>query len=452
VIRTTAVRYLILVVVTLFAVIVQVRLSLATVHTQQTLDFYVPFLLEPFTAKAYAVDRTMNWVKGSEAGARRLNRSVLREDDRVVKVNGRPLTGLSLYLAELWNHEHQHQKVRGALPFDGFHVTVLTKHGSTREIEFQFPHCTCGAPAPLESTFFWAVGPIFCICMGALTAALRPRSLLAWAFFGLMLSLSQLQTWDDPYPGFQLTINPMVWSDSMRVPAVAYRSLVQHLWPFALAVAATHLACRRGRMHPLQGTLVAVLLLLAIAKASVAVAWSEGVQWMSPVYLLFENYGSEALAMLFLLVTGAVWASNRRIGAVALVITLCAVVALFLGPAPITEGEWKSYPNQTRRFMLVIPEFHHTPGMILVASIITFVLASCVLFRRQLSWQPALAVVLCLPLAIHVLASLGNWWFPFGGASLGPWRWIAVWAMGLGIVLPSFWVARQESKYPNPMR
>jgi hypothetical protein len=438
--RTPAGRYLILAVLTVSALIIQVRLSLATVETQRTLNYYVPFLLEPFTSRVHALGHSMNWEKGRQADARRLNYSVLRLGDRVVKVNGRPFTGLSSYLTQLWNTQHRTEP-RGQPP-SLFFVTVVTREGSTREIEFGFPHCTCGIPELFEAVFFWTVAPLFCITIGALTAALRPNSVLAWTFLGLMLSLSQLQFWNEPYPGFQLTTNPMIWSDFLRVPAVVYRSFVQHLWPATLAIAAIHVGRRDRRMHPLQGALIAVLLAFAVAKASVAVAWSEGSQSMSFVHFLFEQHGTEALALSFILVTAAAWNDNRRIGTLAGLITTCAIVALFTGPAPITDGEWISYSDQTRRFDLVIPVFHRTPGMILGASVTAFLLASLVLFRRRLSWQPAVAVALCLPLATHVCASLGDWWYPFGGPSFESWRWIVALTAGSGIGLASLWVVK----------
>jgi len=45
---------LLLALLTLAAVSLQLRLSLETVQFQRSVEFYVPFLLEPFTARIYA--------------------------------------------------------------------------------------------------------------------------------------------------------------------------------------------------------------------------------------------------------------------------------------------------------------------------------------------------------------------------------------------------------------
>jgi hypothetical protein len=430
-------QYVVLAVLAIWAVVLQVRLSSETVHLQRSLELYIPILIEPFTAKVYAND-SMNWEKGREVGSGR----ALRRGDTVIKVNGRPFTGYSMYLAELWNVLRQPWSPTAAPMY--FSITVLTKEGRTREIDFNFPHCTCGVPGLLEAVFFWMVAPLFCIAAGVLTVALRPNAVLAWIWFSLMLSLSQLQFWTEPYVGFQSTTDPMAIGGVMRVPAVAYQAFIQYSWPLALTIAGLHLG-RKNRLHPLHGLLVLVLFLFAVAKAAVAIAWSEGFQSLSTLYFFFKQHDTQMLAVALVLLTAAAWAGDRKIGAVVGGITIFAIATLFAGPAPITEGARTHYSDQTTRFELSVPAFHRAPAVVIAASLAVFLLASLVLFRKRLSWQPAIGAALCLPLAAHVFGSLGNWWHPFAGPLIAEWPWIVALLAGVGLSLVSIWIIRRES-------
>jgi len=430
-------QYTVLAVLAIWAVGIQISLSSETVHLQRSLEFYIPILMEPFTAKVYANDST-NWEKGREVGSGR----ALRRGDRVIKVNGRPFKGYSMYLAELWNVLRQPWSATAAPMY--FSITVLTKDGRTREIDFSFPHCTCGVPGLLEAVFFWMVAPLFCIAVGVLTVALRPNAVLAWIWFSLMLSLSQLQFWTEPYVGFQLTTDPMAIAGVLRVPAVVYQAFVQYSWPLALTIAVLHL-WRKNRSHPLHGLLVLMLLLFAVAKAAVAIAWSEGFQSLSTLYYFFKQYDTQMLAVALVLVTAAAWVGDRRIGALVGGITICAIAALFVGPAPIADGAWVNYSDQTRRFELSVPAFHRAPGVVIATSLGMFLVTALVQFRRRFSWYPAVAVVLCLPLAAHVVGSLGDWWHPFvGPPSIAEWPWIVTLLAGMGLSLVSIWIIRRE--------
>ena len=433
-IRTKLPAYVLLAVLTACAVAIQVRLSLSTVHLQRTLAVYVHFLTEPFTGRVDALSYSSNWEQGCLPEHGVSSWSVLRLGDRVTGVNGRPYIGISSYLIQLWNYPRQDS--------DAFVVTVVDKGGRTRNIEFSSPHCTCGIPTLFEALFFWMAVPLFCIVAGTTTAAIRPTSALAWTFFVLMLSLSQLQFWDEPYTGFQLTANPVAWSNAMRIPAVGYRELVQHIWPAVLAIAAIQLSGRSGRMHPVQSGFIAIVLLVAVTKAGVAIAAAEGIQSLSAVYLAMVQYKTEGLALCFLLATAAAWTGGYRLGIPAAVITASALWALFGGPAPVTDGRWEIYSENLRHFKLSIPENHLTPGLIVASSVTAFVLSSLAMYRRRLSWLPILAGVLCLPLATHVCASLGNWWWAFLGPSIEIWPWIVVLTAGAGIALASFWIVK----------
>lgn len=432
------VRYLALGVVVIWAVVLQVRLSAETVRLQRSLDFYVPFLMEPFAAKVTVPDYVTNWEKGHRPGADR----VLRPGDRVVKVNGRPFTGQSIYLTELWNIQHSSRPETASWAF--FSVTILTHDGRTREIEFSFPHCTCGMPDLFDVVFFSMAVPLFCIAIGALPVAVRPKSVLAWAWFGSLLALSQWQFWVDPHPGFQTIADPMGISGAMRVPAVAYLAFIQHSWPIALGVAAMHLGSRRRVNRP-GWVLLGVLLLFAISKTAIAIGWSEGIRSMSPVYFLLRQAETEMLTVAFLLITAACWAADRKLGALATGIATCAITALFAGPAAISEGGWVSYSDNTRRFELSIPTFHRDPGAIIAISLTVFMLLAFLLFRRRLSWQPALSAAFCLPLAVHVSGALGNWWDMHWGPPIEEWRWIVALFTGIGLSLASYWIISRES-------
>jgi hypothetical protein len=432
-----------------FVVLFQVRASLQTVHLQRTLDFYVPFLLKPFTSEVAVVSHAMNWEQGRQSYGV-WNYSVLRRGDRLIAVNGRPFSGMSVYLRELWDIQHQRPPEPPVPEWKPFVVTVLARDGNTRTIEFGFPHCTCGVPALWQALALWLIAPLFCVLVGFATAALRPSSRLAWAYLGLMLSVSQLQFWQEPYTEFQITVTPMLWADWFRVPAVAYRSLVQNAWPAFLLIAARQVADDRQRTRGFSRPLIAAFLSLAALKAALAVAWSEGFRMLSPLYDVLDRYRTELLVLALLSVAACVWTANRRAGTIALLVTMTALAGLFWSPAAITEGEWTVYSDQTRRFEPVVPEFHHTHELILVICVALYLLTSAIVFHKSVSWRALFGMAFGLPLATQVGASVGNYWYPFAGPSFEYWPWLVLASAGAGIVWIALWIVRRESSARQP--
>jgi hypothetical protein len=435
----TAGLHALLALLTLAAVSLQLRLSLETVQFQRSVEFYVPFLVEPFTARIFAA-MAQNWEKGTAP-----QRSpALRRGDTLVKVNGKPFSGYALYLAELRRVQLRPEGLSPLPP--PFWITVRRKDGQFRDIEMSFPHCTCGIPGLFDTLFFWVGAPLFCISIGAITVALRPRALLPWMWFAGMLSLSQLQYWTEPSLTFQWTTDPMAIAGAMRVPAVAYREFVQCAWPAALTLAAISLAGRR-RPHPLQLAWIGAILLFALARSAVAVAWSEGWQPMAPLFFFLKHHDALALAMALISATVAAWVGSPRLGLLAAGIALCAFVALFAAPAPVTQGVWEQYSNNTTRFVATAPRLERTPGAVTAASVTLFILLGFALYRRRLSWLPFVASLLCLPLAIHVVGSRAALWAPFQEPPIAYGHWIPLLTAGPGLTLLSRWIIRRS---PSP--
>ena len=127
---------------------------------------------------------------------------------------------------------HQPRPVPPRFKWRPFTVVVRSIDAKIRSVAVGFPHCTCGIPTLPEALSIWLVPPLFCVLLGFITALLRPRAVLAWAFLGAMLALSQVQFWPDSYTGFQMTSTPMTWGGWFRIFGVGYRALVQSLWVF----------------------------------------------------------------------------------------------------------------------------------------------------------------------------------------------------------------------------
>jgi hypothetical protein len=165
-----------------------------------------------------------------------------------------------------------------------------------------------------EAVIFWMVGPLFCELLGFALVCWRPRAVLAWSFLVLMLSLSQLRFWPDWYEGFQQTASAMVWADWFRVPAVGYRAFIQHAWPAALLVAASHFCRAHRRVARATLSLAVICVIYAGLQAGLYIAWSEDFRTLSFLFEFQEQYRNEWMAAAMAGVVCLAGWLNRRLG------------------------------------------------------------------------------------------------------------------------------------------
>jgi hypothetical protein len=412
----------------LLTTVYQVAISRDTIHVQRNLDFYIPLLVKPFTPEVEEIDTTVNW-EVSQAQ----KYSVLQRRDVLLEVNGKPFTGTSILFRELWDVLHQAPPAPPTFLTNPFVVTVMGRDSVRRKIQIGFPHCHCGIPGLWTATAMWMLPPLVCVVLGLATVFVRPTSKLAWAWLGLMLSLSQLQFWSEPYLGFQFTASPMLWPDPWRIPAVAYRAFFQNVWPAAVVGAVLHLVGVRGRgTHRLAGVLIAVFFCFATLKAALAVAFSEDYRALAPMYRLLEEFRSEAIIAGLLGIALLAWTASWRAGVIMSLIAAGATAALFRTAAPLTTGQWINYSSY-RRFEAVMPAAHNTPELVVLLCAAASLLTVLLIFRRTVSWPVFAALGLFAPLAVHSGGAWGRFWYPVG-PQFEYWPWFMLACAGAGAV------------------
>jgi hypothetical protein len=247
-----------------FVAAYQVRYSREVLHVKQSYD-YVPFRLLPFGNRigthAYSTKAT------SLAGA------------ELVAVNGRPFTGLTIYLQELRRANTVSQP---------FKVTVRGNDGVVCDHEINFPHCTCGVPRSSMVILVDILPPAFCVLLGLTVAGLWMTRPLPWLFLALMLCLSQYTLIPDlrvRFGGFQQMVEVGGWHDWFRIPAVGYESICRSSWPVWLVLFTVHFFLGlRTRRHLIYVRLLSIAMLaLGVAWTIAAVGWSENFSKVAPL-------------------------------------------------------------------------------------------------------------------------------------------------------------------------
>ncbi len=414
----------------------QLRMSLDTVHWQRRWDFWVPFQLAPFTDRIDDRAYFASWEQGSGID----KRFSIRWRDELLGVNGRPFLGMSMYLQELVQVYHHPLPVAPKFEWHRFFVTIRSSDSRIHNVEISFPHCTCGVPTVLEATSLWVVPPMFCVLMGFLTVFFRPQSPLAWAFLGAMLSLSQLQFWSDWYAGFQQTATPMTWAGWVRVPAVGYRSFVQHAWPAFLVIVSAHFYQSRRSVYRIAVGVAALFLIFATLEGMLQVAWSEDFRKLVSLHEFLEHYRAGFIIASQAAVAGLAWIVNRKLGLFFTAIGLFATFALYWSPTPIFEGTWYSYPDSTRNFIATIPSPHNTPGFVAPLFATGCLVAVLISVRREVTWLETVSFILCAPFTFHVAGSLGNYQYPLApwpfqhSPWMEYWPWFILATAGIGLV------------------
>jgi len=431
VLRANAIAYIVLLCLFCLVVPYQWRISRDTIHDERTLDFFIPFLLDPFTDRVSDRDYVANWERGHEFETH--SHAVLCTGDRLLNVDGRDFLGMSIYLRELQRKLHESPPAPPDFKWQPFTVTVRSRDSRIHVIQFGFPQCTCGIPTRSQAAAFWLIPQMFCILIGFATAYLRPKALLAWAFPGTMLSLSQLQFWNDWYTGFQLTATPMTWAGWFRVPAVGYRTFVQNAWPAFVFLACAHFVRSRRRAYGLAIGLAGAFFAFATIQAALQIAWSEDYHKLVWLYRILDHHRVELMPYALLLITSLAWFVNRKLGAAETVVWFSAFTALLCGPAGVGEGAWYTFSDGTHRFLATKPRIHNAPGFVVLLFAAGSLVAALIVARREITRHEFLSLTLCLPLTIHVALSLGEFLYPFDPGPFEYWPFLVLISAGTGL-------------------
>ncbi len=234
----------------------QVRYSREVFHAKRNYDF-VPFSLLPFGNQIW-----------NAAYALRVNPA---PGTKLLAVNGRPFTGLTVYLQELRT---------AGMRMEPFRVTVRGVDGAIRDLDVVFAHCTCGILDCSRIILIYVLPPAFCVLIGWIVAGVWPTRSLAWLFLALMLCLSQYTLIPDlraRFGGFTQMVEVGGWRDWLRVPAVGYESFCRSSWPAWLVLFAARFfnEVRTRRHRILVWSVATPMLVLGMMWTIAAVGWSE---------------------------------------------------------------------------------------------------------------------------------------------------------------------------------
>lgn len=420
-----------------FVIAYQVRISLDTYRNARRLEYYVHFTLHKFTNRV----ATPEYLRFAEHRADR-PRVEPQGPTYVLAVNGDPLRGASQPLRAM-RRKQESERVANS-PDPGLNFTVFSKDRGTRTVHPGTPHCTCGVTDAWDIAVTLLAPPAFCIALGVLVLWRHPRSLAAWAFLGLLLSLSQIPLWPEVQPGFAWTATPMSWEDAWRIPAVAYRAFVQQIWPAAvlgllLSSSRTH---SRGRIAA-RG-LAAALCAWAVLESSFAISWSEDYRIMKSAYHLLEEYRTESLILVIATVTIVGWLVRPRLGSVLLLIGLIAVAALYRHPEPIQELTWME-TNGVLHVSPLYPRLHHKPHLVILLYAFACIGSVITMFRKHVRWGEVVAFgLLALPL-LHIAAVAGGYLYPLAPVLFRRWPWFLLALSGAALLLLAQAVSRRTA-------
>jgi len=405
----------------------QIKSSMDTVHVERAWSIYVPFTVQSFTNRIDRMAYVVNWEEGwSGKSARPF--SLLHSGDEILSINGRAFHGLSVYLRTLTFDE------RWIGPdWHGFKVTARLADSTVHNVEFGFPHCTCGVPSMAAAISVWVVPPIFCVLLGFTTVLLRPKAVLAWGFLGALLALSQISFWDEVYPGFFLTTTPMAWGDPARWFGVGYRALVHSVWPAALLIGSRHFYRHRRGATRFADSLCALFLLHALLRVTVEIAWSENYRPLVALYRILHSNETGLVAWAFVAVAALGWILNRRLGVAVGGLALLAILGIYRCASPVTNGNWVEFADGTRRFIFAIPTVHNTPGLVVTLFVAGMIVSALLVFRHHVKRTEAFGCLLCLPLLVDFAARTGAFWYPLGPGFFDYWPQLAYGMAGIGL-------------------
>jgi hypothetical protein len=391
-----------------FVTAFQLRSSLDTVRRQRALDFYIPFTLAAFSNRIDDpfVSRGIRW------------------GDELLSVNGRPFTGMSMYLRELWNAQHQDPRSPQWQPFS---VTIRSNGNRIHREAVAFPHCTCGVPGEIEAFAIWLIPPMYCTIAGFVCVAIRPRAVLSWAFLALMLSLAQLQIAPDWYVEFQITSTPMLWPDSMRIAGVGYQSFIREAWPAALLVFSAYFFGVRRNANWAALLVALAFVGMAATKAILQIAWSENYRGFVSLYQFLESYRTTGIILGLAGASAVAWLMGRRYGLTVTTLGVLVLAGMYWSAPAITSGD------SALLFVPRIPPFHNTQAVKELLFGVGCVAAGLVFFRRRVKPYEAVCFVLLLPLASDIVARWNVYRYPFVEQPFEHWPWFVLGTAGVAL-------------------
>lgn len=409
----------------------QFLLSQTMVAQHGRLRHWPPVSITPFTD--FVADPSGFSVRDREAGCARFGP---RTGDEVVAVDGAPFQGMASYLRRYWRARPQGEEF--TMTFRG------PAGGEWTWANRPIPCTTCGYLGELWLVSICGILPFFCLGAAWLVAAQQPRSQLAWAYAGLMLSLSQISLWLGVSERFELVGSPMGWEEWYRIPVLATQTFLQSAWPAFLLLGA-------GVFRPLGWlgrALVAAFLLMAGIEARLAVAWSEDFRPWAGVYAALTECGTELALLGMAGIAAWIWTADRWLGVLAGLITVAAGVILFSAPEALRGYEWILYSDDSRRLTPLPPAYPMTPACVGLLATAAMLLAAMLRAGRHMPLALLGAWLLFVPLATHVGAGLAGYPEFLRVPFVDDWiEWMLT-AAGAGVVLTGRWVCREASA-PN---
>ncbi len=370
----------------------QFLLSESMVAQQASRKGWPPVSITPFTDRVADPGGFWSSPEGEDG---ELSRGP-KTGDRVVAVEGAPFTGMASYLVRYW------KRPRSA----GITMTFQDQAGVERTWTSRPSHCTlCGFIGGLWAVSVWGIAPFFCLGMAWVVVVHQPRSPLAWAFVGLMLSLSQFSLWPEFNDRFGLVGSPMGWEGWYRVPVLAGQTFLKSAWPAFLLLAA-----RVFRpLGWLGKCLVAAFLVMAGVEAQLAVAWSEEFHPWAGWYAMLAEHRTPLALLGMAGVTGWLWTADRWLGAVAGVMTVTAGMALYGEPEPLRSYEWVLYSDDSRRLKPNYPDYARTTECVELLATQAILLALILRAGRRTPLPLLGAGVLYLSVSVYVGSGLAGY-------------------------------------------
>ena len=206
----------------------------------------------------------------------------LKEGDEVTAVGRRPYTGPFVL---------SHSLARSR-PGDALTVTVRSPgggatHDRTIRLAPRFEHPTGERAGRLLVVALGLVSPLFCLFLGFLVAALRPRDPLAWLLLLLLLSFSQLSYFEH--------VDLAGWEAWLRVPAVLYHTFFAATWPLWMMLFGIYFPARSpfDRRWPwAKWLLILPLGGFAVLGAMATAGAVEGTSALAPLYRFLDSLGN----------------------------------------------------------------------------------------------------------------------------------------------------------------
>ncbi|HMD39515.1 MAG TPA: SpoIIE family protein phosphatase [Candidatus Acidoferrum sp.] len=226
----------------------------------------------PFTADYVKGQPSLQFVISSARQAG------LQNNDILLAVNGRPLTGLAVY----------GEAIRASKPGDPLRIEFRRPaETSARSVSLQLQRASApGFSLPAASILaIKLVVPTFCILIGFWVAAVRPRDPSAWCLLVIMLFFS-----------VYYSAGVESWGPTVRDVAEAYRVGVSNLWPLAMLLFGVYFPEPLPEKDPAwwkwsKTIIITVLLISCAANVIASVGQFENFASVASLYSFLDRFG-----------------------------------------------------------------------------------------------------------------------------------------------------------------